>query len=106
MGADPYTIYGLSGLGDLIVTSMSNHSRNRRAGLLLAKGYSIEKMKEEIGQTIESLDNIEAAYFIAKDLNVELPIVNIIYEILHNNLQPEEAVKQLMLRDRRFEENY
>ncbi len=106
MGADPYTIYGLSGLGDLIVTCMSEHSRNRRAGILLAKGYSIEEMKKEIGQTIESIDNIEAAYYIAKDLNVELPIVNVIYDILFNNLNPKDAMSMLMLRDSRFEQNY
>lgn len=106
MGAEPTTIYGLSGLGDLIVTSMSNHSRNKRAGVLLAKGYTVDKIRKEIGQTIESIDNIEAAYLIAKDLNVELPITNVIYDILHNDLKPEEAAKMLMLRDTRFEKNY
>lgn len=106
MGADPYTIYGLSGLGDLIVTCMSEHSRNRRAGILLAKGYSVDEIKEEIGQTVESIDNIEAAYFIAKELNVELPIVNTIYDILFNNLDTQTAINQLMLRDSKFEQNY
>lgn len=106
MGADPYTIYGLSGLGDLIVTCMSEHSRNRRAGILLAKGYSIPEIKEEIGQTIESIDNIEATYLIAKELDVELPIVNVIYDILFNNLNPKDAMNMLMLRDSRFEQNY
>ena len=106
MGANPQTIYGLSGLGDLIVTCMSDHSRNRRAGILLAKGYSIEEIKEEIGQTIESLDNIETAYNIAQKLNVELPIVNTIYDVIYNDLDKEEAMKNLMLRDNRFEKNY
>lgn len=106
MGADPLTIYGLSGLGDLIVTSMSNHSRNRRAGILLAMGYTIDEIKNKIGQTIESIDNIEAVYFIAKDLNIELPITNIVYDILYNNLTPKDAVEILMLRDPKFEKNY
>lgn len=106
MGANPQTIYGLSGLGDLIVTSMSSHSRNRRAGILLTKGYSVDEIKKEIGQTIESIDNIEAAYLISKDLNVELPIVNAIYDILYNNLKTEDAINILMSRDNRFEKNY
>ncbi len=106
MGGNPQTIYGLSGLGDLVVTSMSNHSRNRRAGLLLAKGYSIEEIREEIGQTIESIDNIETVYHIAKNINVDVPITNTIYDILYNNKEVKEAVKELMLRDTKFEKYY
>ena len=59
MGGEPKTIYGLTGLGDLIVTCMSNHSRNRRAGILIGQGKSIEEAKKEIGMTIESIDNIK-----------------------------------------------
>lgn len=106
LGANPQTLYGLSGLGDLIVTSMSLHSRNRKAGYLLAKGYSIEKIKEEIGQTIESIDNIETVYYIAKDRNVDIPITNTIYDILHNNKDIKTAVNELMLRDTKYEKYY
>ena len=75
MGAKKETIYGLTGLGDLIVTCMSQHSRNRKAGMLIGKGMNIEEVKLEVGMTIESVDNIEAAYALSKKYNVEMPIL-------------------------------
>ena len=104
MGGDPKTIYGLTGLGDLIVTCLSNHSRNRRAGILIGKGKTIEEAKQEIGMTIEAIDNIEIAYKLSKKYNVEMPIVNSIYNILYNNLNPREAVLKLMTRDGKQED--
>lgn len=104
MGGDPKTIYGLTGLGDLIVTCLSNHSRNRRAGILIGQGKTIEEAREEIGMTIEAIDNIEIAYELAKRYNVEMPIVNSIYDILYNNLEPREAVIKLMTRDGKQED--
>ena len=104
MGADPKTIYGLTGLGDLIVTCLSNHSRNRRAGILIGQGKSIEEAKKEIGMTIEAIDNIEIAYELSKKYDVEMPIVNSIYNILYNNLEPREAVLNLMTRDGKQED--
>lgn len=67
MGGNQETFYGLSGLGDLIVTCMSEHSRNRRAGRLIGKGYTVEQAQKEIGMAIESIDNIEAAYQLSKN---------------------------------------
>ena len=61
LGAESSTLYGLSGLGDLIVTCLSEHSRNRRAGKLIGQGKTIEETKKEVGMTIESIDNIEVA---------------------------------------------
>ena len=104
MGGQQKTIYGLTGLGDLIVTCLSNHSRNRRAGILIGKGKTIEEAKEEIGMTIEAIDNIEIAYELSKKYNVEMPIVNSIYDILYNNLNPRDAVLQLMTRERKEED--
>lgn len=104
MGADPKTIYGLTGLGDLIVTCLSNHSRNRRAGILIGQGKTIEEAKQEIGMTIEAIDNIEIAYELSKKYNVEMPIVESIYNILYNNLNPREAVLNLMKRDKKEED--
>lgn len=104
MGGDPKTIYGLTGLGDLIVTCLSNHSRNRRAGILIGQGKTIEEAREEIGMTIEAIDNIEIAYELAKRYNVEMPIVNSIYDILYNNLEPRDAVFQLMTREGKQED--
>lgn len=99
LGGKKDTFYGLTGLGDLIVTCNSMHSRNRRAGMLIGKGFSIEETRKEVGMTIESIDNIEVAYKLAKMYNIEVPIVNTVYEVLYNNLDPKEAVKLLMTRD-------
>ena len=96
MGGNSKTFYGLTGLGDLIVTCGSQHSRNRRAGELLAKGYSIEEAKKQIGMTIESIDNIDSAYHLAKQYQVEMPIVETVYEVLYNGLEPKKAVEILM----------
>ena len=96
MGAKKETFYGLTGLGDIIATSMSKHSRNRQAGLLIGQGKSISETKEEIGMIIESIDNINTAYLLAKKYNVEMPIVNAVYDILYNNLEPKMSLKNLM----------
>lgn len=103
MGGRHDTFYGLSGLGDLIVTCMSEHSRNRRAGRLIGKGYTIEEAKKEIGMVIESIDNIEVAYKLSKKYNIEMPIVNAVYDILYNGLEPSKAVTILMTRDKKSE---
>lgn len=103
MGGRHDTFYGLSGLGDLIVTCMSEHSRNRRAGRLIGKGYTIEEAKKEIGMVIESIDNIEVAYKLSKKYNIEMPIVNAVYDILYNRLEPSKAVTILMTRDKKSE---
>jgi glycerol-3-phosphate dehydrogenase [NAD(P)+] len=103
MGGRHDIFYGLSGLGDLIVTCMSEHSRNRRAGRLIGKGYTIEEAKKEIGMVIESIDNIEVAYKLSKKYNIEMPIVNAVYDILYNGLEPSKAVTILMTRDKKSE---
>lgn len=98
MGAEESTFYGLTGLGDLIVTCGSQHSRNRRAGEMIGKGYSIEEARKEIGMVIESVDNIEVAYELSKKYNVEMPITESVYNVLYNGLDPKEAVDNLMTR--------
>lgn len=103
MGGESKTFYGLTGLGDLIVTCGSQHSRNRRAGELIAKGYSIEDAKKEIGMTIESIDNIDVAYSLSKKYNVEMPIVETVYKVLYEGLDPKKAVEVLMSRDLKAE---
>ena len=103
MGGNVDTIYGLTGLGDLLVTCLSEHSRNRRAGKLIGRGLSIEEAKKEVGMTIESIDNIEVAYQLGKIHNVEMPIVNAVYEVLSGNLKPEDAVNKLMNRASKVE---
>ena len=104
LGAEKDTLYGLSGLGDLIVTCLSEHSRNRRAGKLIGEGKTIEEARKEVGMVIESIDNIEAAYELSKIHNIEMPIVEAVYGILYNGLKPEEAVNMLMNRARKNED--
>lgn len=103
MGADKETFYGLSGLGDLILTCSSDESRNRRAGRLIGKGMSIDEIRKEIGMTIESVDNIEIAKKLSKTYNVEMPIVDAIYDVIYNKLKPSDAVYNLMTRAKKFE---
>ena len=103
MGGNKDTFYGLSGFGDLLVTCLSDHSRNRKAGKLIGAGKSLEETKKEVGMTIESIDNIEVAYELAKKYNVEMPIVNAVYDVLYNNLKPADAVKGLMNREKKAE---
>lgn len=103
MGGQHDTFYGLSGLGDLIVTCMSEHSRNRRAGRLIGKGYTVDQARQEIDMVIESIDNIEVAYALAKKYNIEMPIVNAVYDVLYNHLDPRDAVTMLMTREKKSE---
>lgn len=104
MGAESNTLYGLSGLGDLIVTCLSEHSRNRKAGKLIGQGKTIEETKKEVGMTIESIDNIEVAKKLSERLNVSMPIVDVVYDILYNKLEPNKAVEMLMTRDKKEED--
>lgn len=104
LGGKEETFYGLSGLGDLIVTCLSEHSRNRKAGKLIGQGKTIEETRKEVGMTIESIDNIEVAKELSDKLNLEMPILNSVYDILYNNLDPKEAVKSLMTRKRKQED--
>ena len=103
LGGELETFYGLSGLGDLIVTCLSEHSRNRKAGKLIGQGKTLEETKKEVGMVIESIDNIDVAYQLGKINNIEMPIVNAVYEVLYNKLDPQEAVKNLMTRDKKME---
>ena len=103
MGGESKTFYGLTGLGDLIVTCGSTHSRNRRAGEMIGKGHTIEEARNEIGMTIESVDNIDVAYKLSQKYNIEMPIVEKVYEVLYNGLSPKEAVNILMTRDQKSE---
>lgn len=103
LGGEKDTFYGLSGLGDLIVTCQSEHSRNRTAGKLIAQGKSLEETKKEVGMVIESIDNIEVAYKLAKNNNIEMPITESVYNVIYNNLNPQEAVLQLMNRNKKNE---
>ncbi|OAK24068.1 glycerol-3-phosphate dehydrogenase [Bacillus wiedmannii] len=99
MGANPLTFAGLTGVGDLIVTCTSVHSRNWRAGNLLGKGYNLEEVLENMGMVVEGVRTAEAAYHLAKKVNVEMPITNAIYNVLFNGKSAKEEVDLLMGRN-------
>ncbi|MBQ6554259.1 MAG: NAD(P)H-dependent glycerol-3-phosphate dehydrogenase [Firmicutes bacterium] len=99
MGANEKTFAGLTGIGDLIVTCTSQHSRNRRAGVLLGQGKKLEDVLEEVHMVVEGVVNAKAAYMLSKKYNVEMPITSIINDVLYNGLDVKEAVYKLMTRD-------
>ena len=103
LGGKKDTLYGLSGLGDLIVTCLSEHSRNRKAGKLIGQGKTLEETKKEVGMVIESIDNIEVAYELAQIHDGRMPIVETVYNVIYNNLDPKEAVNNLMTRAKKSE---
>lgn len=103
LGGSKETFYGLTGLGDLIVTCLSEHSRNRRAGKLLGKGMKLDDIKKEIGMVIEGVENIDVAYQLSKKYNVDMPIVDAVYSVLYENLDAKEAVNMLMTRGKKEE---
>ncbi|RMD45298.1 MAG: NAD(P)-dependent glycerol-3-phosphate dehydrogenase [Aquificota bacterium] len=92
------TLYGLAGLGDLVLTATGNLSRNRKLGLLLGKGLNLEKALKEIGQVVEGIKTVKAIRKIKEKYNLELPISETVYKILYENLSPKDAVKLLMSR--------
>lgn len=103
LGGKQDTFYGLTGLGDLIVTCLSEHSRNRTAGKLMGQGKTLDEARAQIGMVIEGVDNIEVAYELSKKYNVDMPIVNAVYDMLYNGLSPKEGVTLLMTRDKKSE---
>ncbi|MBP7654835.1 NAD(P)-dependent glycerol-3-phosphate dehydrogenase [Candidatus Dependentiae bacterium] len=98
LGADERTFSGLSGLGDLVVTCGSIHSRNYKCGLLLAENYDIDRIKTEINQIIEGIDTVKSAYRLSKKFDIDMPITEQVYNLICGNISAETAVKQLMER--------
>lgn len=103
MGADVHTFYGLSGIGDLIVTCTSKHSRNWNAGYLIGQGMTKDEAINKIGMVVEGIPTTYAAYELKKKLNVDMPIVDAMFDVLENNADVKEAVNKLMLRDKKEE---
>jgi glycerol-3-phosphate dehydrogenase (NAD(P)+) len=98
LGAQPETFMGLAGLGDLVLTSTDNQSRNRRFGLALAEGKSVEQALQEIGQVVEGYTAARAVHLVASRRKVDMPIVGGIYRILYENEPARDVVKDLMTR--------
>lgn len=103
LGANPHTFNGLSGIGDLIVTCTSMHSRNRRAGILIGEGKSMEEACNEVGQVVEGVKTVKSAYKLAKLKNIEMPITNALYKVLYEGYDPNKAVYELMTRENKDE---
>ncbi|MBR3627687.1 MAG: NAD(P)-dependent glycerol-3-phosphate dehydrogenase [Elusimicrobia bacterium] len=98
LGGKEKTFYGLSGVGDLMVTCFSKHSRNRNLGEMLAKGKTLEQAEKELKMVAEGVKTCISAYQLGKKLNIELPIINQVYEVLFNNKDAKKAVFDLMTR--------
>lgn len=103
MGANPATFNGLSGIGDLIVTCTSMHSRNRRAGILIGQGASLQEALDKVKMVVEGVYSAKAALHLAEKYQVEMPIIEEINKVLFENKNPREAVVDLMCRDKKFE---
>ncbi len=106
LGANKQTFMGLAGMGDLVLTCTDNLSRNRRMGLALASGKSIEEAQEEIQQVVEGVLAARAVKDVADELGVEMPICHQIYRILYEGASPREAVEALMSRELKSEKDH
>ena len=103
MGGKFETFCGLTGIGDLIVTCASMHSRNRRAGILIGKGYTMEQAMDEVKMVVEGVYSAKAAMELAAKYNVQLPIIEQVNAVLFEGRKADEAVKNLMLRAKNIE---
>ena len=103
MGGRYETFSGLTGIGDLIVTCASKHSRNRRAGFLLGQGYTYQEAMDEVKMVVEGVHSAKAAIALGRKYQVALPIIEMVNKVLFEDMQASEAVKELMLRDKTME---
>lgn len=103
MGGKKETFSGLTGIGDLIVTCASMHSRNRKAGILIGQGYTMDDAMAEVKMVVEGVYSTKAAVKLAKKYQVPLPIIDQVNEVLFHNKPAAEAVKELMIRDKKIE---
>jgi len=103
MEANPHTFSGLSGIGDLITTCTSKHSRNRFVGEQIAKGKTLSQILDSMAMVSEGVKTTQSAYFLSKKYSVDMPITTEIYEVLFNNKDPRKAVMDLMTRDAKSE---
>lgn len=103
MGAKESTLGGLSGIGDLIVTCTSVHSRNRKCGELIGKGYTLNKALDEIKMVVEGVYSAKAALELAHKYEVEMPIIEQVNSVLFENKSASDAVKELMVRNKKYE---
>ena len=103
LGGKTETFYGLTGMGDLIVTCTSMHSRNRRAGILIGKGATMEKASEEVGMIVEGIKATKAFYELKEKMKISMPITDSLYKVLFEGKDPKYGVYELMSRDKKDE---
>ncbi|MDD4565560.1 MAG: NAD(P)H-dependent glycerol-3-phosphate dehydrogenase, partial [Eubacteriales bacterium] len=103
MGANPSTFSGLAGIGDLIVTCTSMHSRNRRCGIMIGEGMRPSEAMKKVGMVVEGIYTTEAAHQLSQKVGVEMPITEHIYHVINEKIDAREAVKSLMGRPRKHE---
>lgn len=103
MGAKLETLAGLTGIGDLIVTCESKHSRNRKAGMLMGQGYTMKQATEEVKMVVEGIYSAKAALALAQKYDVELPIIETVNKVLFEDMPVKDAVAKLMMREKRAE---
>jgi glycerol-3-phosphate dehydrogenase (NAD(P)+) len=103
LGGSNRTFYGLTGMGDLIVTCTSKHSRNRSAGVLIGQGATSEEAAEKIGMVVEGIKACKAFYELKEELDVQMPITDALYKVLFKGKSPKDAVVKLMTRDKKSE---
>jgi glycerol-3-phosphate dehydrogenase (NAD(P)+) len=103
MGANPHTFMGMAGLGDLVLTCTDNQSRNRRFGLALGRGVSVDQAFKQIGQVVEGWFNTKEVHILAKKYNVDMPICGEIYNVLFKGKEPKDATVSLLARTKKEE---
>lgn len=106
LGANPSTLYGLSGMGDLIATASSPLSRNYRVGFMLGEGKKLDDILESLGSVAEGVKTAKAVCGLVKKLGISAPLSEMIYEVIHTDITPQEAVSKLMNRSLKQEEQY
>ena len=103
LGGKTETFYGLTGMGDLIVTCTSMHSRNRRAGILIGKGATMDKASEDVGMIVEGIKATKAFYELKEKMKISMPITDSLYKVLFEGKDPKYGVYELMSRDKKDE---
>ena len=103
MGANPLTFAGLSGMGDLVVTCTSDHSRNRRCGMLIGAGVPLDDAVKQIGQVVEGIPTCYAAYELSKKYDIDMPLTNLLHSFLEKEITLDEAISLLLSRSKKKE---
>ncbi|MPM70844.1 Glycerol-3-phosphate dehydrogenase [NAD(P)+] [bioreactor metagenome] len=106
LGGRQETFYGLTGMGDLIVTCTSMHSRNRRAGILIGQGKTMEEASKEVGMVVEGIEATKAFYELKEREGIVMPITDALYKVLFENKNANDAVQELMSREMKDEHSF